>query len=65
MTSSVPRIWLDPPRFWAATEHLTERDKADLFEQVWRLAERRDYQGLRRFDFVRLTGEALPEHREQ
>ena len=47
-------IWLDPPRFWSATENMSEEEVSSLLNEVMSLAERRDLSALRRYDFISL-----------
>jgi hypothetical protein len=45
-------IWLIPQKFWAATRNMN-REQADLLMQrVNELAERRETEALRKFDFI-------------
>ncbi len=53
MTSEYPdRIWFYPPKFWAATRFMSRQQVEALKEEVWRMAEQKDLEGLRRFDFI-------------
>ena len=47
-------IWLDPPRFWSATQNMSEDEVGCLLTEVMTLAERRDLAALRRYDFISL-----------
>jgi hypothetical protein len=53
MTSSQDlRPRLIPQRFWAVTRNMDARQADTLMEQVMELAERHDFDALRKFDFV-------------
>jgi len=53
MTSSQDiRLWLVPQRFWAVTRNMDQRQADTLMERVMELAEKRDMEALRQFDFV-------------
>jgi len=47
-------IWLDPPRFWSATQNMSEEEVGRLLSEVMSLAERRDITALRKYDFISL-----------
>ncbi len=46
------RLWLIPQRFWAVTRNMDKVQADTLMEQVIELAEKRDVEALRKFDFV-------------
>jgi hypothetical protein len=53
MVSEQPeRIWFYPPKFWAQTRQMSQEEIDDLMNRIWRMAEQRDLQGLRQFDFI-------------
>ncbi len=53
MTSSQDiRLWLVPQRFWAVTRNMDQKQADTLMERVMELAEKRDMEALRQFDFV-------------
>ncbi len=54
------RIWLNPPKFWAATKDMSSEEVDRLFEQLIRLAEIRDLEALKKYDFILLGGRAVP-----
>ncbi len=54
------RIWLNPPKFWAATKNMPSEEVDRLFEQLIRLAEIRDLEALKKYDFILLAGRAVP-----
>ncbi|HWR16864.1 MAG TPA: hypothetical protein VN577_18700 [Terriglobales bacterium] len=45
-------IWLNPPRFWAATQGMKPEQADSLMKKVSELAERRETDALRQFDFI-------------
>ena len=47
-------IWLDPPRFWSATQNMSEDEVGTLLNEVMSLAERRDIAALCRYEFISL-----------
>ncbi len=57
---SEERIWLNPPKFWAATKNMSEAEVERLVEQLFHLAERRDIEALKKYDFIVLAGRAVP-----
>ncbi len=54
------RVWLNPPKFWAATKNMSSDEVDRLFEQLIRLAEIRDLEALKKYDFILLAGRAVP-----
>ncbi len=54
------RIWLNPPKFWAATKNMSPDEVEHLVEQLLRLAEIRDLESLKKYDFILLAGRAVP-----
>ncbi len=56
---SEERIWLNPPKFWAATKHMSQDEVERLVEQLLHLAEVRDIEALKRYDFIILAGEPV------
>ena len=46
------RIWFDPPKFWAATRNMTREEADFLGEKIYELAEKKDFETLRRFSFI-------------
>ena len=47
-------IWFLPHRFWAATRNMPKRHADRLLAEVIALAEARDLNALRKYDFVSL-----------
>ena len=53
MTSSQDlRLYLIPQRFWAVTRNMDQKQADSLMETVMELAEKHDFDALRKFDFV-------------
>ncbi|HEY6248332.1 MAG TPA: hypothetical protein VI685_00130 [Candidatus Angelobacter sp.] len=54
MTETQPqqRIYLNPPRFWAATRNMTEEDANQFTNKIYRLAVEGRVEELRRYDFI-------------
>jgi len=51
-TSQDVRLWLVPQRFWAVTRNMDKLQADSLMEKVMELAEKRDVEALRQYDFV-------------
>lgn len=56
------RIWLNPPKFWAATKDMPAADVDRLMDELFHLAEKRDLDALKRYDFIVVAGRAVPNH---
>jgi hypothetical protein len=55
VTAEYPdRVWLNPPKFWAATRHMTKEETTAFFDYVYSLAEQRDFERLRRYSFIEI-----------
>lgn len=52
MTLSQGRIYLNPPRFWAATKNMNEKDIDQLTNKIFRLAAEGRIEELERYDFI-------------
>ncbi len=53
VTSEYPeRIWFYPPKFWAATRGMSQQQIDELKDKLTRMAEEKDFNGLRQFDFI-------------
>lgn len=46
------RIWFNPPKFWAATKSMSQEDADQLMARIVVMAERRQLDALRKYDFV-------------
>ncbi len=64
MTSVDPEpIWLNPPKFWAATRDMSPQQVDSLMETLFYLAEIRNLEALRKFDFIGIGHSYLKSHR--
>jgi hypothetical protein len=48
-------VWINPPKYWAATHAMTDEQKTQLLEQVERLVLAGDVSALRNYEFVELN----------
>jgi hypothetical protein len=51
---TIDLIWFLPHKFWAATRDMPKQHADRLLEEVIELAEARDLDALRKYDFVSL-----------
>lgn len=66
MTSAVPEpIWLNPPKFWAATKDMSPQQVDSLMDTLFFLAENRNLDALRKFDFIGIGHSYLRSHRAE
>ena len=66
MTSVEPEtIWFNPPKFWAATKDMSPQQVDSLMETLFFLAEIRNLDALRKFDFIGIGHAYLRSHRAQ
>jgi len=64
MTSAGPEpIWLNPPKFWAATKDMSPKQVDSLMDTLFFLAEIRNLDALRKFDFIGIGHAYLRSHR--
>ena len=56
-------IWFNPPKFWAATKGMSPQQVDSLMETLFFLAEMRNLEALRRFDFIGIGHSYLWSHR--
>jgi len=56
-TEITSRIWLDPPRYWAATKGMTQKQSEEFMERLWSLAERKQFDELRNYDCISIDAE--------
>ena len=54
------RIYLNPPRFWAATKHMSDEDTERFANKIFRLAEEGKVEELERYDFISFGHNRLP-----
>jgi len=59
-SGSDDRIWLNPPKFWAATKNMPPADVDRLMDKLFHLAEARDVEALKQYDFILVAGRAVP-----
>lgn len=52
MTTDSVRVWLVPQKFWAATRNMKPEQADSLLQKVSELAERKETDALREFDFI-------------
>jgi len=45
-------IWFNPPKFWAATRNMSPQQVDSLMDMLFFLAEIRNLEALRKFDFI-------------
>jgi len=45
-------IWFNPPKFWAATKDMSPQQVDSLMDTLFLLAEIRNLEALRKFDFI-------------
>jgi hypothetical protein len=56
-------IWFNPPKFWAATKDMSPQQVDSLMETLLFLAEIRNLEALRKFDFIGIGHSYLRSHR--
>ena len=53
MTSSqLPKIWIDPPRYWAATANMSPEQVEAVLQEISAMAEAGQIDKLQKYDFV-------------
>jgi hypothetical protein len=50
----IRKVWVFPPKYWAATERMTESERENMMQEILDLAERGDTEALKKFDFLSL-----------
>jgi hypothetical protein len=50
----IKTVWIDPPKYWAATAGMTDDDKTRLLNRIEQLAARGDSESLQKINFVSL-----------
>ena len=58
--SADEQIWLNPPKFWAATKDMPPAEVDRLMNEIFHLAVKRDLEALKRYDFILVAGRAVP-----
>ena len=56
-------IWLNPPKFWAATRNMSQQQVDALMDTLFFLAEIRNLEALRKFDFIGIGHAYVRSHR--
>ncbi len=59
-TRNDERIWLNPPKFWAATKGMPAAEVERLMKKITHLAEVHDVKALQQYDFIMVAGQAVP-----
>jgi hypothetical protein len=62
MTEQQARIWFHPTRFWAASSGMPPERSEALLGDVLQLAERHDYEALRKYEFVSVEFHPAPKY---
>jgi hypothetical protein len=52
MTIFQERIYLNPPRYWAATRNMNEEDTEEFTNEILRLAAEGNLEELKQYDFI-------------
>jgi len=52
VTSSQPKIWIDPPRYWAATANMSPEQVEAVLQEISAMAEAGQIDKLQKYDFV-------------
>jgi hypothetical protein len=61
--AELEQIWFNPPKFWAATKDMSTQQIDSLMDTVFFLAESRNVEALRKFDFIGIGHSYLWPHR--
>jgi hypothetical protein len=52
LANQAERVWLVPQKFWAATKGKSVEETDRLIEHLMFLSKARDFESLRKFDFI-------------
>lgn len=52
MNPAQERIYINPPRFWAATKDMTDKEAEQFTNRIFRLATERKIEELEQYDFI-------------
>jgi len=55
-------IWINPPKFWAATREMSQDEVGNLMDRIMQMAAAGDREALRKFDFVYLDNPRPARH---
>jgi hypothetical protein len=50
----IRKLWVLPPKFWTATEHMTENEVDSMMQNILDLAESGDAEALGQIEFLSL-----------
>lgn len=50
----VTKMWVLPPKYWTATEHMTDSEVESMMQEILELAESGDVEALRKIEFLSL-----------
>jgi hypothetical protein len=56
-------IWFNPPKFWAATRNMSPQQVDSFMDTLFFLAEIRNLDALRKYDFIGIGDAYLRRHR--
>jgi len=64
VTNRTDRVWINPPKFWAATKQMSPEEADKLVEKLVSLSEIGDFETLQKFDFIAIgpTLKPRPKH---
>jgi len=62
VTSSTDRVWINPPKFWAATKQMSPEEADKLVDKLMSLSEIGDFEALQKFDFIAIGPTLKPKH---
>lgn len=54
-STAVNTVWINPPKYWAATQNMTDEQKSELLDKVEQLVLAGDIPSLEKYDFVELN----------
>lgn len=50
----IRKLWVLPPKYWTATEHMTESEVESMMQEILELAESGNAEALRAIEFLSL-----------
>jgi hypothetical protein len=50
----IERVWIDPPKYWAATKNMSPEQVEQMLDEIMALVETGDREALGRIDFLSL-----------
>lgn len=54
-STALNTVWINPPKYWAATQNMTDEQKSELLDKVEKLVLAGDIPSLEKYDFVELN----------